>query len=162
MCDPITLGTLASASASVGAKVAIAGAAGIGAIGKAKEGRAASEIAKFNTRVATNQAEDARALGRQEAREIRRQVNQIIGQQRVAFANQGVSLEQGTPLQVAKDTRRIGETDARRAQNNAYLRAIGFETDAAAAELSGALAEQKASFGVLDSLAQGAVSIATL
>lgn len=73
------------------------------------------------------QANDARARGSYAAGQLRSQATQLAARQRVAFANSGVDVTQGTPAQVMSATGTLGELDAQTALNNAAREAWGYD-----------------------------------
>jgi hypothetical protein len=77
------------------------------------------------------QEADSRARGGNAAGLIRMQATQLAAKQRVAYANSGVDISQGTPAATMDATRLMGELDAQTALNNAAREAWGYERQGA-------------------------------
>jgi hypothetical protein len=106
-----------------------------------------------NQQLAEQAGADASARGGQQAGRIRMQASQLAARQRVAFANSGVDITTGTPVQVAAGTAAMGELDAQTARNNAAREAWGYEVTAARYGQQAQLAEQQRVRGLLSSVA---------
>jgi hypothetical protein len=82
--------------------------------------------------VAVRQQEaDARARGGYAAGQLRMQASQLAARQRVAYANSGVDISEGTPAATMAATRVMGELDAETAVNNAAREAWGYQRQGA-------------------------------
>lgn len=106
MCDPVTLTIAATAVAAVGT--------GFSAL-------QANAQAKYQAKIADRNAALEREAGQQELQNTRdatmahyRETARIKGQQRLAAAAGGVSLDFGTPLDTAADTQMLADEDQRR------------------------------------------------
>lgn len=111
MCDPVTAGVVAS--------VATIGSAGVSAYGQYKAGQAQkaaanyqAEVDKRNAVVAQENANMERQAGIEEQRRQRLKTAQVIGQQKVAMAANGLDINSGTAADLLKDTAELGELDA--------------------------------------------------
>lgn len=93
-----------------------------------------SQVSKNNAKLAEAQAKDAIDRGRLDERRHRRDVRMLQARQEVEFANRGLELGFGTPLEVFADTARAGELDALTIQRNAEREALGFRTQASNSE----------------------------
>lgn len=93
------------------------------------DAQAATEDHQDEQRVLAFNAQRADQRGRFEGQKIRQQTSQVIGKQKVAYANSGVATDTGTPLSVMADTRLTGEVDAEQAENNAALEAWGYRLE---------------------------------
>ena len=105
------MGALSALTRNTSALNNIAGIAGIGqAVAGVASGVAANRAASQNAALQERQAQlitqEAQVAINQKAREIR----QFSGQQRVAFASSGVTLE-GSPLLFIDETRRLGQEE---------------------------------------------------
>ena len=94
------------------------------------EAKFQSAMAKINERRAQLQAEDAIARGESEAGRYGEKVKQVVGQQKVSFAAQGVALDSGSVQAVQEDTMRAGQADVDTIRTNAFREAMGFKTQA--------------------------------
>lgn len=97
-------------------------------------------IAKYNQRVANIQADQAIKIGNEQEQAYRQQVKQLIGQQRLSYAAQGVVVDQGTAATVQEQTAKIGEIDALTIRNNAALQAWGYKAQAVQSSAAGSMA----------------------
>lgn len=123
----------------------------IGAVGAVQQGKAASDAAKYNAKVADMNARisDRRAIdalerGKIEEQSKRREVAQLRGRQEAAMAANGVDLSFGSPLETLVDTAVIGELDALTVRSNASREAYGFKVDAANKVADGNLSRMNA------------------
>lgn len=106
---------------------------GLGVMGNIQESKAASQAAKFNAQVASNnqvlaerQQKDALERGKEDELNLRRQVAGLKGTQRAAFGASGVALDSGSPADVLTDTAVLGELDALTVRQNAQREAYGY------------------------------------
>ena len=83
-----------------------------------------------NAEIAKTQAADAEARGEISERQHRLQVADLKGRQRSALASSGVVVDEGSALDVIKDTAFFGEQDALTIRHNAALEAYGLRTQA--------------------------------
>ncbi len=86
--------------------------AGVGAYAAIQQGQAQEAAAKYNSKVAQNNAIMAQQQSSLEAARIRRKNLQIIGMQRAAQAKSGVALDSGSAADVAYDSKVEGEMNA--------------------------------------------------
>jgi hypothetical protein len=125
------------------------------------------------------QATDAIARGIQSESQQRSRVSRLIGEQRVALAASGVSVDAGTAGDIQADTAALGELDALtiRANTEREVRALRLASadtaaqfeqqalasadEAALAELGGTAAGTAGIFNVGSTLLGGATSVAT-
>lgn len=84
-----------------------------------------------NLQAVRQQEADARARGGIAAGELRMQASQLAARQRVAYANSGVDVSEGTPAATMAATRMMGELDAQTALNNAAREAWGYQRQGA-------------------------------
>ena len=96
-----------------------------------KASQAQKRIANRNADLMEQQAEDARKQGEEEAAAIRRRVRRLQGQQKAAFATQGLETGSGTAADLIEETAALGAEDQLRIRNNAAMSAWGFRTQAA-------------------------------
>lgn len=93
-----------------------------------------AETAMLNRQGAINDAirareaaEDARERGNIEAAQQRIRTRLLLGQQTAALAGAGVTVDQDSALDLARDTAGIGELDALTIRSNAEREALGFD-----------------------------------
>jgi len=84
------------------------------------------EISKINVMLSDYASEDALQKGFSEAASSNRQVRELIGVQKAAYASQNVALNFGSARDVVRATNFMGEIDALRIKNNAYPAAFGY------------------------------------
>lgn len=109
----------------------------IGAAGAIQQGQAAAQAADYNAQVqemnaqlSERQAKDALERGANDEQKKRQQVAQILGQQQLSMAANGVDISFGSPLDTLVDTATLGEIDALTIRQNAYRESYGYEVDA--------------------------------
>ena len=105
MCDPVT-------AMMIGSTV-------LSAAGSIQQGNAAkassnynAKVADMNAKISERQARDAVARGQIDEQQQRMKTSQVLGQQKVAMAANGVDLKFGSPLDTLVDTATMGELDA--------------------------------------------------
>lgn len=118
MCEPTT--------------IMMIGAAVISAYGMHEQGQAAKEMGEYSAKVSENNAKtaeyaakDAEHRGAIEEDAQRRQVRQVMGQQRVGLAAQGGDLTDQSSVNILSDTAQFGELDALTVRSNAAREAWG-------------------------------------
>ena len=121
MCDP---------TGGVATAALLAASTAVTAYGQYQSGQAAQEAAEYNAAVQRNNAimEDRRAAqemdrGEREAIQRRRQIAQLIGQQRARAGASGVEGSTGSLLDVQIDTAQQGVLDLQTIRYNADIRA---------------------------------------
>jgi len=130
------------------------------------EGFAQSEVAKgqgaldaatfeANASFAEMRAEDAIRRGSSKAGAVRGRGRRLVGEQRANFAAQGIDVDSGTARVVQEDTALVSELDALEVENNAWLEAFGFHTQAAFGRSSADFARKSARFSAEQSLLTG-------
>lgn len=121
----------------------VAGAASTWADAQAQraQGNYQNEMANINAKYAELQSENAITRGNKQAADMKRETKRIIGSQRVALAAQGISIEDGSALQVQEDTAMIGEIEAMKIKNNAWMEAFGYKMEAQNQRQQGKLAK---------------------
>ena len=140
-----------------------AGMQGITAIGNAYaqsqaiKARAAyqSVIAKINAEMATMNAEDAIRRGEITARDYQKEVDGMIGMQKVAYASQNVDVNFGSAADIQAETRMFGALDALTIKNNAWREAWGYKVEALNSTFSGKYAEMEGKYGARQALLTG-------
>jgi hypothetical protein len=134
------------------AAIGMAVGAGIGAMNSISNAYAQSQaikaratyqatIAKINTEMSTMQAEDSIRRGDIDARNYQKEVDQMIGSQRVAYAAQGVDVDFGSAAAIQEETRMQGAIDALKIRNNAWREAWGYRVEANNSTFAGEFAK---------------------
>jgi hypothetical protein len=90
-----------------------------------EQARYEAEIARQNAAFARTAGRDALRRGEQAAGRRGIEAQREIGAQRAAFAGQGVSVAEGTPLELQARTAQIGAEDAAAIRANAWKEAFG-------------------------------------
>lgn len=135
------------------------GSSVVQAIGQKKQGNSANEAAKFNAKVAEQQAEDAVLRGHDEETRFRQGVRMLVGSQRADFAGQGVDVSQGSAADVQADAAFLGELDAQKIRTNAALEAWGYRQQAESFRRGGQAASSAANWNVASTALGGATSV---
>jgi|TARA_R110000851_G_scaffold214047_2_gene366667 hypothetical protein len=124
------------------------------------QGDYASGTAKYNARVAENEAEDTRAVGVQEENKQRRATAQQLSQQRAALGASGVELGSGSALQLQQDTEILGDIDAGRIKSNYADAADSLDTGASLTLADGANAKRAGNNQAMGTLLSGGAKVA--
>lgn len=139
--------------------------------GAAVAGQTASTIAqgRYGARAAAANAEQARlaaadaiARGEEGVLDTQLQTQQLIGAQRAGYATQGVTLGEGSPVDIAADTERLGALDAQRIRRNAMREAMGFRAQASSDSQQASMIRRGTAFGAANTLLQGAASATSI
>lgn len=124
MCDPVSIGAIATAAgagtataASIGT-VAAAGAVGLGVVSTAQQYKFQKNISRYEARVAANEATQVRNRATEDELAKRRQTAQLISSQRAAAGASGIDINTGSAFQLQQDAALLGEVDALRIRNN--------------------------------------------
>ena len=175
MCEPVTAtaaAAAASSSISIGTIATVVGTA-VSALGAIQQGRAQSanmryqaQLAEYNAKVAENDATLARQAAEADADTIDRRRRIAIAQNTAQFAAQGITIDEGTTLDVLGNT--AAEFELER-QNRLHQGELGQRSNLIAAQqqrsnASGLMAQasQARSAGytnALGTLAKGAYNI---
>lgn len=150
MCEPVSLGLLASvatgggaAAGALGASAAAlttaqtvmlalsAGSAVMGAAGAYQQSAQAKAVAENNARTARIQAQDALKRGDQDAADAMRKARGLVGAQQAAYSARGLDISSGTPADVIEQTDFFGQADAATARTNARKEAWAYRNQAA-------------------------------
>lgn len=120
---------MAAASTMLLASMAVGNAYSQAQASKA-QGIAEQAQAEQNARLAEMQAKDAEARGEREAGLQRQRTRALIGKQKATLAAQGLSISDGTALELIGQTAEFGEADAATIRQNAYREAFGYRSQA--------------------------------
>ena len=106
MCDPVTMTTIALASAAFTATQQV------------KQGNYRNKVVQYNARVTENEAQQVRNQGT-EAENIKRQETaQLLARQRAQLGAANVDLTSGSALALQQETETLGNIDALRIRSN--------------------------------------------
>lgn len=114
-----------------------------------------------NAKNAERDAKLAEKRGEEQAINQGKQVNQVIGQQKVGYAASGVDVSTGSAAAVTAETYKIGFEDMTTIKNNAYLEAMGYRQQAANYSTAGAQAVKGAQNAANASILRGGLSVAS-
>lgn len=125
MCEPTTIAAVAT-----GLQIAGTVTSTYGAYQKSKAEKQAyeyqSQVARNNAMLSEQQAQDAIARGQSAEARQRMKTAQLKGSQRASLAARGISLDEGSALNILDDTDYFGELDAMAIRENAAREAAGF------------------------------------
>jgi len=116
------------------------------AVSTYQQAKAASDAAKYNAELARQQAETIEKVGELEKEKLERRKRQILGQQRAAYAQAGVRVGSGSPLEVMADTAAQIELDIAAQEYNTR---IGISRARTKAEIQEMYAKQYKRAGLL-------------
>lgn len=102
-----------------------------------KAARQQRVLAQKNAEMLDAAATDATDRGNEEAMLINRRARNLRGEQRAAFASQGVDVGSGTALDLQNETSLLGTIDAEQTRKNAFREAWGIRTQAGNQRLAG-------------------------
>jgi hypothetical protein len=117
-----------------------AGGSALGGIQANNQSKYEAAVARNNERVQVNAARESEEIGRDEARDLFRDVSQTKGNQVAAMAANGIDLGLGSALRVQEDTNMQGREDA-----NALYRNIKNRTQGSLVNAQNYASEAKAS-----------------
>jgi len=146
MCTPTLLLTAAST---------VMGAMQARAQGKYQEG-----VAKYNARVAENQAQETRNVGTEKENLQRLKTARLLATQRAQLGASGVLLGSGSAAQLQEDTLTLGEADALRIRQTTESQVGALETGAELTRSQGAMAASAGRSKAFSTLLGGAASMA--
>jgi hypothetical protein len=90
-------------------------------------GEASARQFEFNAAIAALQGQDAAQRGLEEEQRFRSSVRGLVGSQRAGFAAQGVTVNQGSAVDVQADTAYLGELDALQIRANTQREVWGYQ-----------------------------------
>jgi hypothetical protein len=123
MCEPTTLMMVAM---GVGAATS-AYSASAQASAQKQSLRYQSQVAQNNAKVAEWQAQDAVTRGNAALEQHQRKVASLKGSQTASMAARGLSLDEGTPINILSDTDYFGKIDGNTITANAAREAWGYK-----------------------------------
>jgi hypothetical protein len=137
--------------------LAIASAA-IGAYTSYQSGQAQKDAAKYNAKVATNNADAAVQQAQFDAQQIRSKNKRILAAQKAIYSGSGIDLASGSSGDVAYDSSIEGEMDALKAIYTGQTNARSFAASAALDKSRASNAETIGNYGAAGSILGGASS----
>lgn len=136
--------------------IAISLAGGMmGAQNARQQGAFQEAMAEQNAAYKEAAAQDAEKRGAVDADRYRRQVGQLIGEQRTGFAANGIDVNSGTAAEIQDDTAAFGEFDALTIANNAAREAWGYRVGAQNDLMNGRMAQSNARSAATGSILGG-------
>lgn len=125
------------------------------------QGQQASRAAKYNARVAENNAIAARQTAEFEEARQRQRASRVLASQRAALGASGVALE-GSPLLAMADSAEQAELDALAIRYSGSVEEARHKSQAAADRLQASAARRAGYFGAATSLLRGMTSMASM
>lgn len=133
----------------------VVASAAYSAYSQKQAGDAQDAIARRNADLTEQQADQAKLQGDEQINATRRRTRQLIGQQKVAYATQGVDLSSGAPAEVAVDTQLQGLQDEKTIRTNTALQAWGFQTQASNERFAGKQYKRQGQMAATSTLLNG-------
>lgn len=124
------------AVAAVGAVIALIGIA-VSTYAAYEQAETQQKFAKYNAKVAENQAAGERMRAQVAADQQREAHRRLIANQRATYGVSGVDVASGSPLLVIADSAKQAELDAQIILAGGEARGIGFETQAGLSRFQG-------------------------
>lgn len=148
MCEPATImATVAVVSAAFTANQQI------------KQGKFQKATAKYNARLAENEAEETRNAGVERENIQRRKTAELLSKQRAQLGAGNIDLTSGSALQLQEETQALGEADALRIRSNFESRSGALNTSADLTESQGEFAESASQGAAVGTLLQGVSTV---
>lgn len=136
-----------------GAIAALAGAA-VSAYGAIQQGQQAESAAKYNAKVARNQAQSARDAANADAETQRRHYDRVLAAQRARYGASGVDTE-GSPLLVMLDSEEEAALDIARVKHGGAVAAQGLEAEAQLQRYQGQQAKRQSYLAATGAILSG-------
>jgi len=124
----------------------------ISAVSAVSSAQTAKKEAAYNSQIAEQNAEMARASGRAQSEQIRRQSVDQLGEMRASFSANGVGME-GSALDLMSESAYQFELDKQNAKYNAETKAIGYQNQGRLSQMRGQSQAQGAILGGLGKVA---------
>jgi hypothetical protein len=122
-------------------------------------GRLEKTASDINAATLRRQAQDAIKRGDEGAGRVRRDASMIKGEQRAAYAGQGVDVGSGTAAAIQTETDVVGELDAQTIKNNAWREAWGLQGQADEVQRQGRMAQKASKNRAKNSLITGGLNV---
>ena len=142
------------AVAAVGAVIALIGIA-VSTYAQYEQGQTTEKFAKYNAKVAENQAAGERMRAAVAAGQQREAHRRVIANQRAQYGASGVDVASGSPLLVIADSAKQAELDAQIILSGGEARAGGFQAQAALDRFQGRAASTAGYFNAGSTLLSG-------
>jgi hypothetical protein len=133
--------------------VVMAAATAVSALGSIAQGRAASASAKYNARVAGNNAEialqNAQLASAEGAANVEKEslkTRAQVGSIKAAQAANGIDVNKGSAAEVQQSAAELGKLDALTIRSNAARHAYGYQTEATSDRAQAALDRSQAKY----------------
>lgn len=124
------------------------------------DGAAQKKWDDYNAEVSRRNAAATEAAADYETTQQRRQVKQLKGAQRAAFAKSGTTME-GSPLMIAEDTAAQTELDIMMARRNSMIESQQYQSQAVLDNMSGKMAANRGKMAQRGSYWQAGSTILT-
>jgi hypothetical protein len=126
---------------------------------QAQQAKFAKGTARFNERLAENEAQETRNVGNERENIQRRRTAELLSKQKAQLGASGLDLGSGSPFDLQEDTQLLGEIDAQRIRSNTDSQVSALNLQAGLTRSKGNFAGQAgtAAFGTLLSGASKAV-----
>jgi hypothetical protein len=115
----------------------IIGAAAFQAYSMNEAAKDQRRISNKNAALLDAQAADTTALGEEEVLANKRRVRRAVGEQRAAYASQGVDVGTGTAIDMQNETKALGAIDEATIRRNAFRQAWGISQQAQIQRVTG-------------------------
>lgn len=158
---PAIAGGVDGGASIIGIVTAVAAAAGTGiaAYSSYAQGQAADKSAKYNAKLAEQQAVTAQQSANAQAAAQRTQYRHILASNEAATGASGVAVDVGSPLLVMADNAAQAELNARMTEWGGQARAQGIRSEIPLLRIQGQRAAQAGMFGAGRTLLSGAVDL---
>lgn len=114
-----------------------------------------AQQSRFNAEVLEVQREELLAQAQEDQTEMAKQIQGMLGSQRVALAAQGIDVDSDVALQIQEETREVGRQDLMALKNNAWRKAWGIEVEQMNLRQSATMGVIGAQMGASATLATG-------
>lgn len=119
------------------------------------QGEFDAQQAKFNVQSLEVRKNELLAKAEEDQTDMAKQVQQMLGIQKVSLAAQGIEVDTGTAEQIQAETKEIGRKDIMRIKNNAWREAWGMEVQQEQIETQAKFAKLGARTQASNTLATG-------
>ena len=160
LANPICGGAAFSTIATVVSIVATVASTALGAYQSYQQGQQNQALAKYNARVAENQALQARYAAQVKEEQHRARILRLAGTARAGVGASGIE-ESGSPLLVMADSLEQAELDAQRIRYGGEVSAQGLESEARLQRFMGRQAASAGLFNAGGTLLSGAGRVAS-
>lgn len=140
------------------AAAATLAAAAVSAYAAYQQGQQASDVARYNRKVALNQAEQAKQAAAVAAENRREETQRLLATQRARAGASGIMTEEGSPLLVMLESEETALVDIARIRAGGQRQAEGFTAEAGFQGYAGRQARRAGTLNASASLLSGVAS----